>query len=639
MSLRAVTRAHRGARTRRLPVALLAGALTAALATAITPSANAATSVTPTEPGTPPVVRESSVALKVDQGALSYYRTFSSQAFTPQTHLATVIGATVCRGDLPTGTNNSPRTTLTVTAPDGSTVLTSRSPVRATDLASLGASPKGAPLNPQPAPAATNYRGDFPTTDANTSHGFSDTVDLKGKPAGIYTVTTSTQHMVRTLSTCSIGRPGPDGKSVISGPEVTTQTFEYRPWQVDFVDILGKGRVSANTNPAEFTFSIGSKKSAVHARNDDNEQRFYTLPDGNFALPSDPAECVADVESCLPVQARDCEPALGCVPRLMTINKHETAADKDVLMGVFDLDTKAFIAAVRIDGTSRTLMSVGTANDAVYDDLLKQLSAAAAEQGIDLAKILATEVSVDNQDQRLSLSLLNGLQLDRTSGKGGIRISSDATAQAGIVLDIYSSLRLSGGACVANSASSTTEPKRYTRKEDNGYNVTKTDLLPRVPTAGPLGALAGGPVYHVTGKFSSNALVNTASAVVGVDTATDEPNGYPVWIQPFVSSPMHVAKPRTMDFLGTGTWSASETPIGQGCLVVDLLVGTGVAVYNNPLPVGLGTIFDPLATPSPEAQKLTDAVSDAADSVVATVTADPTVSSLLTQLTDLLPLA
>ena len=630
-------RAPRGALPRRAAATLVAVGL-GLTAVAAVPPASAVTSVDPVEAGSPPVVRDFSVTLKADLGALSYYRLSTLSSFTAQTHSLGGLTA-VCRGDVAGGTNSSPRTTFTVTAPGGATVLTSVSPVVASDLASLLASPKGAPLSPQPAPAAANYRGDFrAAANDNTVHGFSTKLDLTGKPAGVYTVTTTTQNMFKTgLGTCGIGKPGPDGKTVVTGPEVSTQTFEYRPWSATFVDVLGAGKVSANTTPAEFTFSVGSKKSAIYAG--DVDQTFYALPSGTLALPSDPSTCTADLASCLPPTAVPCKPASGCVPRLMVVNKPDRTGDPDTLIGVFDLDTKAFIAYARVGGSVRTLMSLGTANDSLYGDLLAQLTSGAAAQGVDLASILATKVTVGDGAHETSLSLLNGLQIDPSSGKGGVRISTGATAHAGVVLDVYSSLRLAGGPCVANTASSATAPGRFTRKEDNGYTVTKSDLLPKVPAVGPLGAIAGGPVYHVTGTFKPDALVNTASAVIGVDTATNEPNGYPVWIQPFISSPMHVAKPKTMDFVGTATWSASETPVAQGCLVVDFMLGTGVAVYDNPLPVGLGTILDPLATPSPEAQQLTDAVTNVVDQVTGKITADPTVSALLTQITDLLPLA
>ena len=159
---------------------------------------------------------------------------------------------------------------------------------------------------------------------------------------------------------------------------------------------------------------------------------------------------------------------------------------------------------------------------------------------------------------------------------------------------------------MANSASSTDGPTRYTRNEDNGYVVNKTDLLPEVPGVGPLEAIVGGPVYSIRGKFtgSGNPVANISSAVVGLDTAADEPNGYPVWISPFVSG-VRTGAPKTMDFLGTATWSASEAPVPVlgGCLVVDFMLGTGVAVYDNPLPVGLGSLIDVVGKPSPSSRR------------------------------------
>jgi hypothetical protein len=204
---------------------------------------------------------------------------------------------------------------------------------------------------------------------------------------------------------------------------------------------------------------------------------------------------------------------------------------------------------------------------------------------------------------------------------------------------VYSSLRLSGPACVASSASSSTAPMRYTRGEDNGYTVERSDWLPSVPAAGPLGAIAGGPVYHITGKFdgATKPLVNESAAVIGVDTAADEPNGYPAWVSPFVSG-LHMTSARTMDFLGTATWSASESPVaGLGCMVVDFMLGTGVAVYNNPLPVGLGTLTSGLMTPNPQAAELIGQINDAVTGVVDKVASDPTVDALLGQVLGLLP--
>lgn len=645
---RAERRTHLPTRPgRALGAVLLSAALAAGVAAAV--PAEAATSISPTDPvvtGAPPVVRESSVTLSVDVTAMHYTRGSSTAkyaAYNATTNLGLQPNA-LCRGDLP-GAVVTPRTTVEVSGPQGS-VLSATSPVR--DLAFSLSTPSNAPLNPQPTPSATNYRGDFP--DARVPHGFSTTLDLTGRPAGVYTVTTTDYNTYRTVplfgaaTACAVGTPTRDAggaltNTVTAGPVVSTRTFEYRPWAVQFKDVFGKGSVRANLSPREFQFAVAGKNSPITSGGDatGGSQRFFTLA-GGFALPSDASACVADAASCLPSTAVECDPAAGCAPRLMLINSPAGPGQSTALFGVFDLETKAFIAQATVDGTTRVLLSLGTANDAVYGSVLAKLAADAGTQGIDLARILQTEVRVDSGGQRTSLSLLNGLQIDPTSRPGGVSISSDATVQAGVVLDIYSSLRTSGGACVSNKADSSTAPARYQRNVADGYVVKRSDLLPEVPRVGPLGPLVGGPVYHVQGTFRSDALVNTATSVIGLDTAADEPNGYPAWVTPFVSG-THTAKPRTMDFVGTGTWSASETPVLSGCLVVDFLLGTGVAVYNNPLPVGLGAILDPLTTPSPEAQSLTDLVDTAVADVLDDVTSTPAVNDLLTQIVGALPLA
>jgi hypothetical protein len=126
--------------------------------------------------------------------------------------------------------------------------------------------------------------------------------------------------------------------------------------------------------------------------------------------------------------------------------------------------------------------------------------------------------------------------------------------------------------------------------------------------------------------------------VIGVDTAADEPNGYPVWISPFISG-VHTGAPKTMDFLGTATWSANETPVLAGCLVVDFMLGTGVAIYDNPLPIGLHSLIDPIGTPSPQLEALQETVDTTVQQVLDTVTTNPVVESLLGTLVGSLPLS
>ena len=616
--------------------------------------ANAATTVDATEPGpNGPVVRGTSVTVTVDSAALMFYRSGSvanvgNVAYTAQS-LSGLKGLKLanrlCVGDNPTGTNNSPRTTVKVTGPTNVVIASAISPAR--DVSLFGS---GAPLATQPVPNNTNYRGDY--TGGATGHGFSLPVDLTGKPAGVYTVTTTHQAMTKSDSTgsggvqgaCIMGVPNPNtgNKTVIAGPVTTTTTFEYRPWHDTFKDVFGKGTVNANQNPAEFQFTVDGKASPIYAGTA-NSMKFYSLPSASsFPLPGDPQGCVDDPSSCLPSGALQCDPSAGCTPRVMLINRPLQNATEPSLVGVFDLQTKAFVAHAANGGTVRTLMSLGTTQDALYKSTLDKLAAAAAAKGIDLATLLGTKVGVTSNGQTLSLSLLDAMQIDPTGKPGGVQIYTDTTVLAGIILNVY--VNLSSNTCVSKTASNagyTAVPKtdRFTRGLPDGYTVTRSDLLPAVPATGPLGAIAGGPVYHILGKFASGATSNVTSSVLGLDTAADAPGGYPVWIEPFVASG-HSTAARSLDFMGTATWTASETSLGSlGCLSINFMLGTGVAVLNNPFPAyGLSTIFDPLAKPSPAGEKLTDAVNAAVGQAVGQATADPTVSALLAQLTALLPL-
>jgi hypothetical protein len=601
--------------------------------------AHATTTVSGGDPGTnPPVVRQDSVTIKQDTGAQFYYRTASTAAgasntaFTDETQggfLVVKAFNRACIGNNPAvgGKNNSPRDTITVKDPLGAVIATQVSPARNTNASGAP------PLNPQPAPNDTNYLGDFPGTGG--THGMSFTVSLAGKPAGTYTVTTVTQNMIKTdttfvAGTCQIGYPSPtNNKLAVLGAVTTTTTFEYRPWQNTFVDVLGAGKVFSNTTPNEFEFTIGNLTSAIYGA---GYQKFYSLPaSSTFLLPSDPAACAANPAGCLPSTATLCLSGDACTPRLMTINK---TSGTERLQGIFDLQTKAFYAGAYINGTERLLVSLGTAQDAAYHALLAQLVTAAASKGIGLQALLATQIRLADGQNALTVSLLNGLQIQPSTAKG-LQIVTDPSVQAGIILDIYVSLAPT--TCVTNSASSATAPQRYTPTTGVGYMVERSDLLPSVPAVGPLAAIVGGPIYHIVGNFAA-PLVDTASAVIGLDSAADEPNGYPVWIEPFLSSG-HVTSPRTMDYLGTATWSASETSLGAfGCLVTDFMVGTGVALYNNPLPVGFGTLLSPLYTPNAAAATLTTEINTAVQGVVTQVSSNPTVSSLLTQLTGALPL-
>jgi hypothetical protein len=327
-----------------------------------------------------------------------------------------------------------------------------------------------------------------------------------------------------------------------------------------------------------------------------------------------------------------CDPADGCTPRIMTINEIDGAQK---LQGTFDLQTKAFIARANMGGVGKLLVSTGTENDALIGQLLAKLVAGAAVRGIDLQSLLDTEVRLANGHNELDITLLQGLQLAPSSAKG-VQIVSDTTVQAGLIFDLYFDLR-GGTSCTNLSASNTSSPPRFASTVGYGYTVQKSDILPSIPSVGPLGTIASGPLFHITGKFADKPLANIASAVIGLDSAANEPNGYPVWVEPFLSTG-HVNSPKTMDFLGTATWSASQRNIPfVGCLLTDTMLGTGVALYNNPLPVGFGTLLSKLYQPSAASEKLLNEINAAVQQVVNTAGTNPTVVSLLNQLLGALP--
>ena len=648
--------AHRKFRKmRRTSTALGVAALTTAAI--LVPAAHAATSVSGGDAGSnPPVIRGSSTTITSDTGALTYFRSgtqaagtnnvnnvaFAAQSLNGLKTLA--LASRLCRGDNTAtpavwgGTGNeSARQVITVTDPNSNVVATGVSPVR--NLTLFG---NGDPVSPPPAASSTNYRGDF--TGSSNTHGMSLTVGLTGRPSGTYTVTTTTYNTIRQTSTgvggsttaCAVGYPDPANNKLIKpGAVTTTTTFIYRPWQNTFVDVFGAGKIFANTLPHEYQFSFGpaAAQNSQLFTGDNTNMRLYSFPSTDpFLLPTGPA-CTADPVSCLPAAATPCDPADGCTPRIMTINDID---GPQKLQGTFDLQTKAFIARANLNGVSRLLVSTGTANDAEIAALLLKLKNGAAAKGINLESLLNTKVRLANGVNELDITLLQGLQIAPSSANG-VQIVSDTTVQAGLILDIYIDLR--SNSCTTQSASNTSTPPRFTPTSGYGLKVQKSDILPAIPSVGPLGTIAGGPLFHITGKFAQGALANTASAIIGVDSAADEPNGYPVWVEPFLASG-HVNSPSTMDFLGTATWSASETNIPLvGCLVTDLMVGTGVALYNNPLPVGFGTLLDPLYKPSAAADKLLTEINAAVQGVVDQASANPTVAALLGQLLGALPVA
>lgn len=158
-----------------------------------------------------PVVTGSSVVIPVEPGGQAFYKAgalspgtlFTAQNWQTQLGNSATTGAS-CLGDGGPGgnqRNQSPRSSVRITDPDGSEVLAASSPHRDPLTGALVA----------PAPGPYAYLGG----------AWEATLDLTGRPAGVYTVTVTSidRNRVGTLLvSCS---------STTERVEVTD--FEYRP--------------------------------------------------------------------------------------------------------------------------------------------------------------------------------------------------------------------------------------------------------------------------------------------------------------------------------------------------------------------------------------------------------------------------
>ena len=630
--------------------------------------AGADTTVTPSGPGAigaEVLTRDAVVNVTVNPGGLTYKKANAAGTYAPlNLGAAAILDLLGCAGDNgadapQAGGNRSPWTKVTVTGPAGFTPVNYYSPA----INSIALAPPFSPVVPQPtAPSSSGYRGLTPPAQGGTP--IVEPVTL-GSP-GVYTVTTTIRNMVKTgLGTCTIGTPATGTGTVLpagtvlpgggvvqaNGLIIETHTFEYRPWQHVFTDIGGQGKVSFNHDPAESQQQVGPATGAIIP----GGMHFYKVPGLDaFALPADPSECATDPASCLPTGALECDPSAGCDARLVIISRSQPS---ETLQGIFDLDTGAFIALGRVGNTGRIMFSLGTKLDPLYAGIIPSLRAAAAALGMEIDDLLGLGVVLSGGPggREASLTLLNGLQMNPSSHKAGLNLLlNDVGLQAGLLLNVYSAIVPRPGDadatwCTAGSKSSAAGDLRFTRTVADGYTVEKSDLLPDVPAVAGLDALGvGGPIFHIDGRFKTPALVGLGGTLAGV-TVDAAGLRREVTVPPTVEDPVlsahylldaataiKVPKMKKMDYLGTATWAASETDASiLGCVVVDFMLGIGVQLNNNPLPIGFGNI--PIWKQSPGAAALMASINAAVANVVGQVTGNPTVAGILAQITGQLP--
>jgi hypothetical protein len=596
-----------GSRRSRRTVAVLTSLALAAGLAGFT-GANAATTIpSPTnESGANgSVVRGDVATVNVDPGGVNYFRSSGSGTFS-------ALGSPgLCWG------TGSPSSEVKVTGPDNVVVLQKTSPVK--NLANQI-------VSPQPAsPSGTQHRGGAWSAEVQLS------------VPGVYRVDTTLNNRVKTgvFGGCGVGTG--NGTSVGASPVFEPPTFfEYRPWQQKFTDLLGTGKVQLNTVPKEFQFEVSGASAPSPIIDGAQAMRLYSLPNGaafSLDIPN-PGACGSDPLSCLPETALSCNPAQGCVPRLVTIN-YQGAADK--LTGLFDLETKAFAAVATTGGHTRVLVSGGTQVDKFLHDLLGQVTDAAGQLGIDLPALLDTDVDLnvqqpDGTTKVIRVNLLKGLEMFSVANgpATGLGIAAPITLGAGVITHF-------------STWTGSPDPD-YTDSNglphsSFGYDVTEASALPAVPSLPSLASLLvpPGKIQHIRSRIPKGA--GTHSVVLGADTHADPATGLPVHL-PLISTP-GTTTDDGIDFVGRATVVQFDICVDLfGTLVCGgggLVLGTGVATFGtNPLPINFGSIpliwGDELGLGSLMAP-VDGLVSDLTESVLT----NPAVTDLLGQVTALLP--
>lgn len=504
------------------------------------------------------VVRDQEVTINVSVGGRRWHRSSGTANYAPAG-----VGA-VCKDA------TSPFSAVEVKGPGGDVVFSAGSPTTVT----LGAGWRGGP--------------------------WSTTLDLTDQPPGEYTVTTTISNRLgqgllgALLTSCpTVGTPtgvvngtGTPMNTSIAGVQTETTTFVYRPWQHVFRDFFAGGSVSFNTAPEEFTFAVNGHSAPVVKEAEGAEAvQVYSLPSSTFFTPpADPAGCVADPAGCLPPSAVPCD-GPGCTPRLAVINWQNAT---DGIFGIFDLDTRAFVALADVGDDQRVLASGG----AVADDLLRTTYdgavESAAQLGINLPQLLAQPVTLrafaNGRTTTITVSLLEGLSF--------VTRPTATPASGSLVL---------GAGLIVHVGTWSGVPTQADGTSGYGYTVQEAGILPAIPSGLPAPAnllLTGGKVRHVVGKVPADG----GTHIIAIGASTEPSTGLliPLPLPEGVPALDIAGFPATVGpvtGLGTGTDSGVEfigddltvlqfeLCLGGTCLVgFGTIIGSGVALFpGNPL--------------------------------------------------------
>jgi hypothetical protein len=462
------------------------------------------------------------------------------------------------------------------------------------------------------------------TTVVDVTNITDNSLAAHGEPFdAIWDTTTATPGMYRIVSTAvNVTRANLFAQCL--GTNVTRSDFlvEFRPWQHSFRDILNTGSVSMNTADArEFSYKVKNQSSDAVIDGTSAMKLFSVGAGSSFSLPADPTVCTTDPQACLPPTAALCANTGPCDARLAVVNYEKNPKNK--LIGIFDLETKAFIASASANGTARILASLGPDLDAELTALLgTAVTELQSGTGIDVANLMATKIrlrmtSGPNGDETsifVSLAELLEIVQGAPTGANGINVLAPFTADAGVIGHFVLGL---------SPAGSTGLP----------YSIEASQLAPTLPNL----AITGGPLVHVEGDYpsASSTPIGAHTVALNADTAPDEAKGLPAWL-PLVSEAATLSD-SDIDFIGYSLVVANQAIDlgGAGVFKIGVMIGTGAAIFgDNPLPVGLGDlplIWDPQ---SPEVVALLDALNAAAGDVLS----DPAVQDALAQVLAALPL-
>ncbi len=395
--------------------------------------------------------------------------------------------------------------------------------------------------------------------------GYSSTWDATEAAPGVYKITSIASNVTFTFPSC------------VRSEEVVLSeiTIEYIPWTYSFEDFFSNGGVAMDPADKGFQFRIGDQTSPVFTQYD--RLWLYKAPSAStLPAPADIEACAAAPEACLP-DAIQCFPESGCTPNLAVIYQPESG---NPLYGIFQLESRAFVATGSTGGVKRVMLSLGEEADADTADILDQLDAAAEEHGIELYELLASTVTVNIDNGKattqVEMSLLEFLQISTLKGEQrqptSLQTDLPYSVLAGRIQHSYFFLWKEGDV-----------------PPSEGYVVRSSNLTPSIPgtgdhdgegTGAPFLYEVGGPARSVRGTWPAGT-----GGHKGRGLYRTRPDFSDVGETEYINDTW-------MDFVGYANVFTTKLDHPDFHLHSGAMHGEGVAIFGTgaPLPVSVGEL-------------------------------------------------